>query len=178
MASRRRLLTPTKPITEEPPKRKALQLDSCTYVVVIIPAFDPNRVLRRVVFLNDKSKYVSVGFYPTQNYQFLVEFGGVKRLHMVLTSDYDATMAERLSSLVDTMCQNEHYRCKSDESFEWIPQGHTGLPEWPSINNFSHSNCMNCKICCKFIQSQKSITHVNRGIERFSILCKRWNGLG
>jgi hypothetical protein len=87
-------------------------LDPCTYVEIVSPAFDPNRVLlRRVFFLNDnKSK-----FYPAQNYHPLVEFGGSKLLPLVLTAEYVATLAERLPRLVEAMCQNEHYQCRSEE---------------------------------------------------------------
>ena len=76
MASRRRPLAPTQPTVRAP------ELDSWTYVEVISPAFQPNRVLLRLIIIlnDDKSKYVSVGFYPAQNYQPLVEFGGVKLL--------------------------------------------------------------------------------------------------
>ena len=44
-----------------------------------------------------------------------VEFGGVKLLPMAHTSDYVAIMAERLPNLVEAMCQNEHYQCRSDD---------------------------------------------------------------
>ena len=90
---------------------------SCTFVEIFSPAFDPNSVLlRRLCFLNDdKSKYVSVGFYPAQNYLPLVEFGGAKLLRMLLTSDHVALMAERLPALVEAMCQNEQHRFISDD---------------------------------------------------------------
>ena len=41
------------------------------------PAFDPKRVLlRRLFFINeDRTKYVSVGFYPARDYLPQVEFG-------------------------------------------------------------------------------------------------------
>ena len=40
-------------------------------------AFDPKRVLlRRLLSINqDRTKYVSVGFYPARDYLPLVEFG-------------------------------------------------------------------------------------------------------
>ena len=100
------------------PTVRAPELDpSCTFVEIVSPAFDPNRVLlRRLFFLNDeKSKYVSVGFYPAQNYLPLVEFGGAKLLPMLLTSDHVAIMAERLPALVEAMCQNEQHRFISDD---------------------------------------------------------------
>jgi len=44
-------------------------------------AFDPQRVLlRRIFFIkSDRTKYVSVGFYPSRDYQLLVEFGVIRR---------------------------------------------------------------------------------------------------
>jgi hypothetical protein len=67
------------------PKRQAP--DCLAYVEPISPIFDPERVLlRRVFFVNaDKSKYVSVGFYPARNYKPMVEFGSgeVTRLFSV-----------------------------------------------------------------------------------------------
>ena len=53
MASRRRPLAPTQPLDEQL-TRRAPELRPCTYVEIVSPALDPNRVLlRRVFFLND-----------------------------------------------------------------------------------------------------------------------------
>jgi len=51
--------------------------DTCLDVVSTALA-NPNRaMLRRVFFIAlDKSKFVSVGFYPARGYQPLAEFGG------------------------------------------------------------------------------------------------------
>ena len=94
------------------------ELNSWTYVEVICPAFHPNWALLRRVFLliDDKSKYVSVEFYPAKNCRPLVEFEGVKLLPMVLTFDCVALMAERLPSRLEFMCQNEQYQYRSDDS--------------------------------------------------------------
>jgi hypothetical protein len=122
----RRPFAPTQPTVRAP------ELDPCTYVEVVSPAFDSNRVLlRRVFFLNDdKSKYISVGFYTAQNYQTLVEFGGAKRLPILLTSDYVAAMAERLPALVEAICRNERHQFWSeDKAFRMKSQAVTGLPE-------------------------------------------------
>jgi len=45
------------------------------------PAFFPQRVLLRRLFLinSDRTKYVSVGFYPGLDYQPLVDFGAIRR---------------------------------------------------------------------------------------------------
>ena len=48
-----------------------------SYTEAISLLFDPNRVLlRRVFFLDpDKTRYISVGYYSSKNYQTLVEIG-------------------------------------------------------------------------------------------------------
>ena len=57
-----------------------LPSDICTYWPAN-PSFDPKRVLlQRMFFINeDKTKYVSVGFYPSRDYQTLVEFSAIQR---------------------------------------------------------------------------------------------------
>ena len=54
----------------------ASELDSCTYLEVVSPAFVPNRVLLyRVFYLNEeKSKHISVGLYPAHIYHPMVEY--------------------------------------------------------------------------------------------------------
>jgi len=85
--------------------------DPCTYVEVVVPAFNPNRVLLRRFFLNyDKSKYVSVGFYPAQNYQPLVQFGGTRILPLVVPTEYVTILAERLPGFVEAMRRNEQFQ--------------------------------------------------------------------
>jgi hypothetical protein len=61
-------------------RRRATGSEASTYSG---PAFDHSRVLlRRLFFLNvEKSRYVSVGFYPVREYQPLVEFGGTRFFH-------------------------------------------------------------------------------------------------
>jgi len=85
MAARRRNVQKQQQQTS-PPKSQRLEEfdDTCDFFAsqtFITPAFsDPRRVLlRRVFFLNeDRTKYVSVGFYPTRDYRPQVEFGAVK----------------------------------------------------------------------------------------------------
>ena len=57
----------------------APQIDTCLDVVSTALA-NPNRaILWRVFFIaEDKSKFVSVGFFPARGYQPLAEFGGAK----------------------------------------------------------------------------------------------------
>ena len=74
------------------------------------PAFDPQSVLLRPLFFinGDKTKYVSVGFYPARDYQPLVEFcvirwGGSKSI--ILTDELVYTLAECLPKMLDSMCK-------------------------------------------------------------------------
>ena len=81
--------------------------DMCTYWPAN-PAFEPKRVLLRCMFFinEDKTRYVSVGFYPARDYQPLVEFcaiqrGGPKSLN--LTDEQFDTLAGRLPAIRDSM---------------------------------------------------------------------------
>ena len=55
----------------------APELDTCLDVVSTALANSNRGLLRRVFFIaEDKSKFVSLGFYPARGYQPLAEFGG------------------------------------------------------------------------------------------------------
>jgi len=74
------------------------------------PAFDHKRVLLlRLFFINeDRTKYVSVGFYPAPDYLPLMEFGVVRRgdgtKTLNLSDEQLDAMAEGLPMLLDAMC--------------------------------------------------------------------------
>ena len=55
--------------------------EPCGIIEALNPAFDPSRVLlRRLFFLNaEKTKYVSIGFYPTRNYATAWNWEGLNR---------------------------------------------------------------------------------------------------
>jgi hypothetical protein len=95
-------------------RRRPTRSEPCTYGV---PAFDPRRVLlRRVFFLNDeKSRYVTFGFYPAHNYQPLFEVSVTRILPLVLPADYVNIVAERLPGLVEAKCRNEHFVWRSED---------------------------------------------------------------
>ena len=67
--------------TNTSPKRvMAPQIDTCTSFESINPAYDPNRVLLRRIFIGaEKTRYISIGYYPARNYQPLVEIGGPEK---------------------------------------------------------------------------------------------------
>ena len=76
-----------------PPK----PIDAWTYMEGQL-LIDPNKVLlRRVFFLDpEKTKYISVGFYPARNYQPLVEIESPKSTPIVLTDQQVKTLSEHL----------------------------------------------------------------------------------
>jgi len=91
-----------------PIQEDQLPSDICTYWPAN-PTFDPKRVLLRGMFLinEDRSKYVSVGFYPARDYQPLVEFGAIRRggsKTLILTDEQVATLADCLPAILDSMC--------------------------------------------------------------------------
>ena len=72
------------------------------------PAFYPKWVLlRRLFFINeDRTEYVSVGFYPARDYLPLVEFGVVRRggdpKTLILGDEQGDALAETLPTLRST----------------------------------------------------------------------------
>jgi hypothetical protein len=77
--STRRTATATSEGGPSEPKRPTVSApEPCGFIEALSATFDPSRVpLRRLFFLNaDRSKYVSVGFYPTRNYEPCLELGG------------------------------------------------------------------------------------------------------
>jgi hypothetical protein len=115
MSARKRSRQPTGGNVEEEKSKRlvnAPEYNTCNYYSESVGLmFDPKRVLlRRVFFLNsDKSKYVSVGFYPALDYQPLVEFGGSRNKPILITPDIVESMAEHLPRMCNSMCGNEHY---------------------------------------------------------------------
>jgi hypothetical protein len=79
----------------------------------INPLFDPKRVFQQRTFLiNDKNRYVSVGFYSTRNYQPLVEFGEARIAPLTLTDQQVTTLAIHLPRLCQEMLQATVIRYK------------------------------------------------------------------
>jgi hypothetical protein len=98
----------------------ATHFDACTFLEKSIsPLFDPNRVLlRRVFFINqEKTRYVSVGFYPAQSYQPLVKFGGSRIKPITHNEKQVATLAVHLTRLYQEMCNTGGFHLKVDDDF-------------------------------------------------------------
>jgi hypothetical protein len=78
MSARKRIQVTGAAIGGGVSKRKtpSTEFDTCNFLIEAVrPKFDPKRVLLRRVFLinEKKTRYLSVGFYPTQNYSPMVE---------------------------------------------------------------------------------------------------------
>jgi hypothetical protein len=88
------------------------------------PPFDPKMVmLRSLFFINDdRTKYVSVGFYPACDYLPLLEFGVLPRgggpKTLILNDEQVDVLAETLPTLREDMCSGEAggRRCESGAS--------------------------------------------------------------
>jgi hypothetical protein len=115
----------TEGTTRDAPTTRDPELDDCNpYAQNISPLFDPNRVLLRLTFFinEDYSKYGSVGFYPTRDFQVLAEFGASKRRPILLTEQHVRTFAEHLPRLCDAVFREEHYSCV-DGDFKLVTAG-------------------------------------------------------
>jgi len=90
--------------------RRRSPVDACTYLEGQL-LIDPNKVLlRRVFFLDpDKTKYISVGFYPARNYQPMVEIGSPISTPIVLTDQHVKTLSEHLPAQIDTLWRGDFY---------------------------------------------------------------------
>jgi len=79
--------------------------------------FDPNRILlRRVFFLDpDNTRYTSVGYYPSRNYQPLFEIGTPKQHPILLTDHHVTTVAEHLPAQVDALWRDGFYNVRDDD---------------------------------------------------------------
>ena len=88
-------------------------LDTATgsYTEATSLLFDSNRVLlRRIFFLDpDKTRYVSVGYYPSRNYQPLVEIVSPKQHPILLTDHHVSSLADHLGGQVDALWRDEFY---------------------------------------------------------------------
>jgi hypothetical protein len=84
---------------------------------VVGRAFDPYRVLlQRIFFLSDdRFKYVSVGFYPARDYRPFVEFGGARKMPLLLNDQKLQTMALHITALCAALCNNENYTAKDGD---------------------------------------------------------------
>jgi len=121
MPSGKRRLLPRGDDDDTAPKRVVKATEIFTYNSfpdeIISPAFDPNRVLlSRVIFIGaEKKKYISIGFYPTRNYQPLMELGGPEKIPIILTDNHIRFLVEHLPRQITGLCTNVYYTCSDEE---------------------------------------------------------------
>ena len=124
MATRRRRSDATETSSTEAsaPKRvRSPEFDTCNfYTEAVNLIFVPKWVLLRRLFLidEDRTKYVSVGFYFARDYHPFVELGSIKNngsTILILDHRQVKKMAECLPSICESMCSNEQYGCKEGD---------------------------------------------------------------
>ena len=100
----------------EPTSVPAPELDTCLDVVSTALANPNTAILRRVFFIaEDKSKFVSVGFFPARGYQPLAEFGGAKKLPLLLNAQQLQTMSDNIAALCNALATNEQFSTKDGD---------------------------------------------------------------
>jgi len=87
------------------------------------PSFDPQRVfLIRLFFIySDRTKYVSVSFYPARDYKLLVEFGVIRRggsKSILFTEERIDTLTDCLSKMLVSICNGG-----TDAAAVWCKSG-------------------------------------------------------
>ncbi len=79
----------------------------------ICSSTDTRVLLLRGFFLSEeKTGYVSSGFYPADNYLVLAEFGGPRIAPITLTEQHVKPLMEHLPALCEAMYRCENYTCK------------------------------------------------------------------
>jgi len=117
-------------------------------------------MLRRVFLIaEDKSKYVSVGYYPARGYQPLEEFGGAKKLPLLLNDQQLQTVTDNISPLCNALSANEHF-AKKDGDFKMNTTGsyrlarkYVGKP----YLSFTYEELRNLAYIIYMIQNQMTV---------------------
>ena len=92
------------------------ELDTCMDIVSTALVNLNRAMLRRVFFIaEDKSKFVSVGYFPARGYQPLAEFGGAKKLPLLLDIPQLQILAENIGNLCNALSANEHFSKKEGD---------------------------------------------------------------
>jgi hypothetical protein len=99
-----------------------------------------------VLFLNkEKSKYVSVGFYPALHYRPLVEFGGSQNKPIFITPEIAEPLAGHLPRMCNCMCGNDPHACRVG-LFRLTTIGTLKPVRMYFDKHYLRSNSLNCKI--------------------------------
>jgi hypothetical protein len=99
------------------------ELDTCLDDVSTVLANPNTAVLRRVFFIaEDKSKFLTVGYHPARGSHPLAEFGGAKKLPLLLDAQQMQTMSENIATLCKVLSKFEHFS-KKDGDFKMNTTG-------------------------------------------------------
>jgi hypothetical protein len=115
MASRKResLATPAGDTAKRraPPINAAADVEVINPHLLVPPPPIVDRVLlRRAFFIKpERSKNVSVGFYPSQNYEPYLQLGGARLRPIVLSQQDVTTLTDRLPDICQSMYKHEQY---------------------------------------------------------------------
>ena len=116
---RRRNATETSSPDASAPKRdRPPEFDTCNfYAEAVILILVPKRfLLPRYFFIDeDRTKYISEGFYPSRDYQPFVEFRSIEKngyTTLILDDRQVNKMVECLPRICEYMCGNEQYEWK------------------------------------------------------------------
>jgi len=97
------------------------QFDTCNfYAKAVNMIFDPKRVQLRLLFFidEDRTKYISVGVYPSRHNHPFVEFGSIKKngsTIFILDDRQFNKVPACLPRICKSTCGNEQYGCKEDD---------------------------------------------------------------
>ena len=103
-------------------------------------------LLRCLFFLNaNKTKYVSVGFYPARDYLPLVEFGVIRCCRskaIILTDEQVYTLAQCLPTFANAMCKEGKevetpvIKCESGNFRLGMPKRRLGLTRLYTVSKY------------------------------------------
>ena len=89
---------------------------ACNYLEGQLLINPKNVLLRRIFFLEpEKTKYISVGFYPARHYQPMVEIGSPKPAPVILTDQHVKTLSEHLPAQIYALWRGEFYNVMDGE---------------------------------------------------------------
>ena len=111
---------------------------------------------------------MSAGFYPAQNYLPFFEFGGTRRLPLVLIAEYVNIVFERLAGLVETMCLNEHFCWRSLDKVFRMNSTESYRVARLVLDLFQTTRT--AKSTVHILHDQESIVYIHMHLEAFKLM--------
>jgi len=101
----------------------------------------------------DKSKFVSVGYFPARGYQPLAQFGGAKKLPLLLDIQQLQILAENFASLCNALSANEHFS-KKEGDLKMNTIGSYRIARGKQYLSFTYEELRNLAYIMYMIQNQ------------------------